>query len=294
MHRQAWIAWLLILLQAGMFWYFSETILFPVLVVAISLPAVWWRRRWELSAGYLPWIDLVLAGFGTLKWNLAPYDPPTITGFVMYPLVHAAGQFFLLVQVSRLWARRPDRPLPMYLPLLAVLVFICLGDVGLSRYGRMRRMYQNATLTLVGLSCAYYSVARRRQEPPSQNARWVRPALSVGVLVVCALTARAGNTSLLKRWNELEQLMQRASTGRPHSDRKNLFIGFSGQAPLGSVQLLRSSLSDQVALRVISNRAPGYLRGAVFELLREGQRVEFTPEESGKGPRAGEVRLIEN
>ena len=35
------------------------------------------------------------------------------------------------------------------------------------------------------------------------------------------------------------------------------------------------------------------VRGAVFELLREGQRVEFTPEDSGKGPRAGEVRLIE-
>ena len=36
------------------------------------------------------------------------------------------------------------------------------------------------------------------------------------------------------------------------------------------------------------------VRGAVFELLREGQRVEFTTEDSGKGPRAGEVRLIED
>ena len=36
------------------------------------------------------------------------------------------------------------------------------------------------------------------------------------------------------------------------------------------------------------------VRGAVFELLREGQRVEFTPEESTKGPRAGDVRLIES
>src|SRR5215813_64727 len=35
------------------------------------------------------------------------------------------------------------------------------------------------------------------------------------------------------------------------------------------------------------------VRGAVFELLREGQRVEFTPEESQKGPRAGDVRLSE-
>ena len=30
------------------------------------------------------------------------------------------------------------------------------------------------------------------------------------------------------------------------------------------------------------------VRGAVFELLREGQRVDFTAEESTKGPRAGE------
>ena len=35
------------------------------------------------------------------------------------------------------------------------------------------------------------------------------------------------------------------------------------------------------------------VRGAVFELLREGQRVEFTTEESPQGPRAGEVRLVE-
>ena len=35
------------------------------------------------------------------------------------------------------------------------------------------------------------------------------------------------------------------------------------------------------------------VRGAVFELLREGQRVEFSTEDSPKGPRAGEVRLVE-
>ena len=36
------------------------------------------------------------------------------------------------------------------------------------------------------------------------------------------------------------------------------------------------------------------VRGAVFELLREGQRVEFSSEDSTKGPRAGDVRLIES
>jgi cold shock protein len=33
------------------------------------------------------------------------------------------------------------------------------------------------------------------------------------------------------------------------------------------------------------------VRQVMFELLREGQHVEFTPEDStGKGPRAGDVR----
>ena len=36
------------------------------------------------------------------------------------------------------------------------------------------------------------------------------------------------------------------------------------------------------------------VRGAVFELLREGQRVEFQVEESTKGPRAADIRLIES
>jgi CspA family cold shock protein len=36
------------------------------------------------------------------------------------------------------------------------------------------------------------------------------------------------------------------------------------------------------------------VRGAVFELLREGQRVEFAVEESPKGPRAADVRLLDS
>ena len=265
MNRQAGIAWLIVVLQAAMFWYMSETVLFPILVVAISSPAVWWRRRWEVSSGYLPWMDLALAGGCALRWNLAPYEPPTMISFLNYPLVHAAGQFFLLAQVARLWARRPDRPLPVYLPLLAVMVFICLGDVQLSKTGRMRRMHQRATLALVGLSCVFYSLARKRQEPASAAAGWVRPTASGAVFLVCGLTALAGNSLLLEKWSDLEQLLLRASGPRPPRRDRSLMVGFSGQAPLGSVQLLRLSLDEDIAVRVFSDQPPGYLRGAVFE-----------------------------
>jgi len=36
------------------------------------------------------------------------------------------------------------------------------------------------------------------------------------------------------------------------------------------------------------------VKDAVFETLTEGQRVEFTVEESTKGPRACDVRVIES
>jgi CspA family cold shock protein len=34
------------------------------------------------------------------------------------------------------------------------------------------------------------------------------------------------------------------------------------------------------------------VRGAIFEMLREGQRVAFTPEDTGKGPRATDVQVL--
>ncbi len=264
MYRQAGIAWLIILLQAAMFWYMSETIVFPILVAVISSPAVWWRHRWQVSSASLPWIDLALAVVCALQWNLAPYEPPTMTTILNYPLVHAAGQFFLLVQVARLWGSRLDRPMPNYLPLLAVMVFICLGDVQLSKTGRMRRMHQRATLALVGLSCAYYSMARRRQEPPSRSVRWVRPVASAAILVVCVVSTRAGNEWLLEKWSDIDKFL-RGSGARPAGGRPSVLMGFSGQAPLGSIQFLRSSLDEEIAMRVLSDRPPGYLRGAVFE-----------------------------
>jgi CspA family cold shock protein len=72
------------------------------------------------------------------------------------------------------------------------------------------------------------------------------------------------------------------------------FIG--GRMPTGTIARLLIDkgfgfIRDESGIEHFFHRSS--VRGAVFELLREGQRVEFTPEDSGKGPRAGEVRLIE-
>jgi CspA family cold shock protein len=51
-------------------------------------------------------------------------------------------------------------------------------------------------------------------------------------------------------------------------------------------------ISDEAGVEHFFHRSS--VQQGVFELLRESQRVEFTVEESTKGPRAGDVRVIDN
>ena len=76
--------------------------------------------------------------------------------------------------------------------------------------------------------------------------------------------------------------------GRAHSEDRGM--------PTGTIARLLIDkgfgfIRDEGGIEHFFHRSS--VRGAVFELLREGQRVEFTPEESQKGPRAGDVRLVE-
>ncbi len=50
-------------------------------------------------------------------------------------------------------------------------------------------------------------------------------------------------------------------------------------------------IRDEAGLEHFFHRSS--VQVAVFELLREGQRVDFIIEESQKGPRAGDVRLVD-
>ncbi len=266
MMRQSTTALLIIVLQAGLFWFLAEGVVFPIVVCLISLPAVLHQRRWEMSSQTLPLVDLGLAGICTMQWYLAPCELRRISPFVMYPLVHAAAQFFLLVQVARLWGRRPDRMQPVYFPMLAILVFICLGDIDTTP--RQHRWYRDAAMLLVGLTCLFYGQARRIEiSAVTKSSRWLRLAISVGVLVVAAISIRECNVLLRQKWESIEKWLGQVSTARSRPNRRDVFAGFSGSASLDSVRFLKSSLNQDVALRIQSEDAPGYLRGAVFERL---------------------------
>jgi cold shock protein len=87
---------------------------------------------------------------------------------------------------------------------------------------------------------------------------------------------------------DLQEVTRLLAYGREHSEDTGM--------PTGTIARLLIDkgfgfIRDEGGIEHFFHRSS--VRGAVFELLREGQRVEFTPEESQKGPRAGDVRLVE-
>jgi len=98
----------------------------------------------------------------------------------------------------------------------------------------------------------------------------------------------------------------------PHSASSPDTVGIVVRQLPGTVRAVRSiggyGMATGTIARLLIDKGFGFIRdesglehffhrssvrGAVFELLREGQRVEFSVEDSQKGPRAGDVRLIE-
>ena len=77
-----------------------------------------------------------------------------------------------------------------------------------------------------------------------------------------------------------------ACAGAPVEAMRQIATTFRGVAH--RLQLIR----DESGVEHFFHRSA--VRGAVFELLREGQRVEFATEDSPKGPRAADVRLLDS
>jgi len=72
-------------------------------------------------------------------------------------------------------------------------------------------------------------------------------------------------------------------------------VGVRAVAEDGKVLFLPISIVEDDQTSMWVDRIPDGTRVIVQgqDFVREGQRVEFTPEDSQKGPRAGDVRLIE-
>ena len=125
--------------------------------------------------------------------------------------------------------------------------------------------------------------------------------------MIFGVTHRGGHTSYVNsRAYALADVNE--ATPDPEGGKLERSGGKLNESRFGSFATEASGMPTGTIARLLIDKGFGFIRdeggiehffhrssvrGAVFELLREGQRVEFTPEDSQKGPRAGDVRLIE-
>lgn len=271
MHQiQLLIAIALVLVEAGIFAYLSETWTVPLLASSVAVLA--WSSSWRIplqeSQRFVG--ALALSVPFTLQWAFSPYEPDHIRVFILYSLAHAGGQYGLALQAAYLWVKQPREVWNAAYPLCGVCVLMAAADVQTSNW--QAQVFQVVVLIFTLLTAAYYSLERLplgAVENRGSTSRWVISALTLGMTFLIAVSC---NWLLERSWATIERIYTQLMLQGNHDGG----AGFSRNARLGSISE-RPSASDRLPmLRIYAVDEPGYLRGAAFDHYRSGSWLNET------------------
>jgi transglutaminase-like putative cysteine protease len=278
MNWQRLWCFLLIATQAGVMAYFSGTLLFPGVVVAVAAVSSFSSWRLELSrrnaAQAAGWLAVLFA----IKFRIAPHTfSPFVRGMAS-PLAYAVAQYLLTLQVGQSLLRRNRDALPPSLPALGAIVMVCVADV------RATAAQQNMLLVVIiwFAICAAFFCASARQPTGPRHADRLRKAMVLVSLLLTAIVSWGFVTGLVRYGRGLDIWLARTIQA------PDVFAsaGFSRTALLGSIAQRKNLSAEKIALRVYSDHDPGYLRGMAFDTFRHSQ---WTLKEPSKPLSPGEA-----
>ena len=269
--RQLWIAVSLILVEAGVFAYFTDTWTIPVCAVLLSLGALLTDFRLPLVPQRRFVAAMALAIPFTIQWAFAPYEPSHLRTFILYSLAHAGGQYGLALQTAYVWTRRNGELWSAAFPVCGVCVLMAAGDVQTNHLQNI--IFQAFVLAFVILTAVYFSWARialPHHRPRPWGGRLMLSGLAVGLTCAASIV---GSQLLERSWSTIERIYTEwMLTGGQEGA-----AGFSRQARLGSISDRPGALDQVPVLRVYSKEEPGYLRGAAFDRYRGSNWLNDAP-----------------
>lgn len=252
-------AMLLILIAATTTAYMSQRSPVPVAVTVVAFVGAMQWLRLRLTRQRELIIMLVLAAAFALAYRASPYHGVRANGFFLYAFFYALGLYLLAVMGVKMLVAYPHG-LPPTLPLYGAVVMICAGNVYADDV--RARAYQVLALAFACATGLYFA-AGRRGVGGTPAARLAGRRLLVVVALCIVVAGGATASALLFRYQqEMNRLLSELSL-RFRSPRA---LSFSRTARLGSLRRIKASRSQRrIALRVLADDAPGYLRGLVFE-----------------------------
>lgn len=227
------------------------------LIRRFRVPLRWSRRlilRLLLAVAFAAVSQVLQRDFGSLALS-------ALSMLYITPL------YFLTLMTLELFLQR-EGPLPSAMVLYATIVMIFAGGLSLEQgavsYLESGRLFLGFALALAGMAMAYLSAARRSVGLPAGRAG-VRN-VAAGVTLVVALAAAAGASELVSHYKKeiYEKLTLWAALVRGGRQ-----VGFDEQSRLRSMTNIRTYNGQEVALRVQSPGAPGYLRGRAYVLFNK-------------------------
>ncbi|NIA13871.1 MAG: hypothetical protein GWP08_07310, partial [Nitrospiraceae bacterium] len=243
----------MVLLQAALVAHMFDRLVFPAVAAAIAVLGVWGRVQIALTRNMRAIGVLLIALAVLLEWRLflVNQDIPHVLflGSLGYPI----AQCFLTLQLASFFVRGDGGRLPLTFPMLGSVVMAYSGDM----VGRGGYVYQTAALAFVVLLALYFQAGRGRQ-----LGRPVRRHLLTAAILAMALLAASAAGMFLDTYG---RRFDSYVSGLAMGIMRVPVLGFSGNAHLGSMVQLKHQAGAGPALRVYSEKAPGYLRGRAFD-----------------------------
>jgi hypothetical protein len=229
-------------------------------------------------------VGLLLA----VKHRLAPEPLPEQITFFNTSFAYELARFLIFLQVAQLYVRRPGDRLPAWIAGVACLAIVFASNVRLNPATRGTSL---ALCLAFAAGFALYSSAARRRVT-GRGSR-LGGALVAGVLAIATVTGFGAIRVLSAYEDDLERWL----AGRGLLAADEVTTGFSGRGFLGDISGWKQHQSHEIALRVDSSAAPGYLRGMVFDSYYRGRWADsaagqvrsLTGLKLGKARRPGEL-----
>lgn len=254
-----WLATASIVIQAVLLGYVSGSQFFP-LVISI----------WAIAAGITSW-KMVLPDSGN-KWLFTfvalgfclfhlffPFEFTLDEHYFGTPVFHVLARLLIAVQTVTLCLKTPtDRP-PLWLTGVGIVCLPIAFNVRVHEQDHQWVLV--GVLTYVVVAALYSSEWRTSASQSNSHHRWSRFVV-LTLALATSLSLGGGSAVALQRYDrEIEWFLGDFLGYRPPSARP----GFTTSGRLSDVSNWKTTQADEVAMVAFSDKAPGYLRGVVFD-----------------------------
>lgn len=253
---------MLVVLIAATFSWLSGTYVVQGLTVLLAVcGGLGWRRQLPM----LSWAGLLIVTVGLFiaKYFFLPVDERNPE----YSLGHAAAQCLLFLQALQLVIHPREEQRGRTFVLLGAFALLGAGLIRVD--ARQNLVYQSTVLLFVALAACYFGAGRAVQGDRRATGRAGRLAIMLVMLLTASTLSVAGSRQVHSHWREIETyLNEKLKLKENLPDTSGALVQFRKRAELGSVSFRKSQLEKQIALRIVSDGHPAYLRGAVFDVYQ--------------------------